>query len=446
HERGRLIRVLDGLSVIPESPGYGPRVLPTLASSRDRQLRAVGASSPEPVVIEELRDSTTTLTELTVDPAVTLRLEGGRAGLAALEVLDFVGEPFAPDDSDVAVALKRRGLRAVEEIAEVALLAVPDINIHPLEPNPTAPALVCVPDPCLDEPQPAVPAGAGSTVELPPVFSTADIFRVQAEMVGQCELKRDRFALLDPPYDVSLDPASGIRGVLDWRARFETSYAALSYPWFRVSDPAGEPGRIRLIPPSGHVAGLTAATDLDTGVHHAPANRVIEWALAPSVLVNDEQHAVLNQRGINAARTVGGRGLRLLGARTVSSDPDWCFVNVRRLMMMIEKALGIALHWAVFEPNGVLTRARATMSVTFFLDGLHERGMLAGKTAGESFFVKCDLDNNPPERRDIGQLLIEVGVAPAQPFEFVLLRVGRVTDSIEVREATGSLGATGTEA
>jgi len=154
---------------------------------------------------------------------------------------------------------------------------------------------------------------------------------------------------------------------------------------------------------------------------------------------------VLNTRGVNALRTVAGRGLRLLGARTTSSDPDWRAVPVRRLMSMVEKALGIALQWAVFEPNGLMTRARATMSVTFFLDGLHEAGALAGSIPEESYYVKCDLDNNPPEQRDIGRLLIEVGVAPVQPFEFIVLRVGRVADSIQVRSGLGSLGATGTE-
>jgi phage tail sheath protein FI len=165
--------------------------------------------------------------------------------------------------------------------------------------------------------------------------------------------------------------------------------------------------------------------------------------LATTVEVSEEQHALLNARGVNALRTIAGRGLRLLGSRTLSSDPDWRFLDVRRLMAMIEKALGMALQWAVFEPNGFLTRARAIMTVTFFLDSLQEAGMLAGRTAEESFFVKCDLENNPAADRDVGRLLVEVGVAPSQPFEFIVLRVGRVTDSIEVRETLGTLGATG---
>jgi phage tail sheath protein FI len=241
-----------------------------------------------------------------------------------------------------------------------------------------------------------------------------------------------------------VDALFGIRGVLDWRSRFESAFAALTYPWVKVSDPVGAPGDVRLVPAAGHVAGLVAATDLATGVHRAPANVELGWALGGSVPVSEAQHGILNQAGVNVARTVGSRGFRLLGARTLSSDPDWRYLNVRRLVSMVEKALGIALQWAVFEPNGFLTRARATMSVTFFLQSLHEQGMFAGRTPEESFFVRCDLDNNPPEQRDLGRLLVEVGVAPVQPFEFVVLRVGRVRDSIEVLSGGVALGTTGT--
>jgi phage tail sheath protein FI len=445
-ERSRLLRIFEGISLVAEHARYGPAALPADRSPLDPVTGKASATSPEPIILEELRTDLSDVSGLLVDPTAEVRLTGGRAGLAALTVLDFVGEPSAQDDSAESIALKCRGLRAVEEISEVSLLAIPDIHIRPIEANPFAPLPPCEPDPCLDEPVVELGPPLEVLPELPPVFSINDIFRVQGEMVRQCEAKRDRFALLDPPHDVAIDPAAGVRGVLDWRSRFETSYAALSHPWLEVEDPVGTPGSVRVVPPSGHVAGVVAATDLEWGVHRAPANRTLAWTLGATVSISEEQHAVLNQRGVNVARTVGGRGLRLLGARTVCSDPDWRFVNVRRLMAMIEKALSIALQWAVFEPNGIMTRARATMSVTFFLDSLHEAGMLAGNTPEESFFVKCDLDNNPAEQRDIGQLLIEVGVAPSQPFEFVVLRVGRVSDSIEVRGGFGSLGATGTEA
>ncbi len=434
-ERGRLVRLHEGLSVVPEHPRYGPNLL-------RRPVEPV--ASPEPVVVADLRASTTALATLVVDPATVLPLSGGRDGLGSLSVRDYVGEPEALDDSDEVAAAKRRGLRALGVIDEVALLAAPDIHIHPAEPPAHVPAPPCVPDPCLDQPQSEPAAPPAPSPELPPVFSTSQVYRVQAEMVLQCEQQRDRVALLDAPYDVALDSLSGIRGVLDWRARFDTTYAALVYPWLEVSDPVLGGGAVRALPATGHVAGLVAATDLQHGVHRAPANRPFAWALGPTVHVNDERHAVLNRAGVNVARVVGGRGLRLLGARTMSSDPDWTYLNVRRLMSMIEEALETALQWAAFEPNGFLTRARATMTATFLLDLLHEAGMLAGATAEESFFVRCDLDNNPPQERDLGRLLVEVGVAPSQPFEFVVVRVGRVHDALQVRSGGTSLGATGT--
>ena len=201
-----------------------------------------------------------------------------------------------------------------------------------------------------------------------------------------------------------------------------------------VSDPLDPGGGQRAVPPCGHVAGGYAATDLASGVHRAPANRRVSWALAASADVDAARHGVLNDAGVDVLRAVGSRGLRMLGARTLCSDPDWRFVPVRRLVSMVEKALEVALQWAVFEPNGVLTRARATMTVTIFLLGLHEAGMLAGATAEESFYVRCDLDNNPPDQADLGLLVVEVGIAPVRPFEFVVVRVGRVHDSLELRE------------
>ena len=243
----------------------------------------------------------------------------------------------------------------------------------------------CIPDPCIENPPPLRPPVPRGPAELPPTFETDELFLIQSEMVLQCERLRDRFALLDPPYDASTErarPASAAS--VEWRARFDTKFAALYFPWVKVVRPAVRPGAgaTRLVPPSGHVAGVVAGTDLEIGVHKAPANRRHRVGRGRERRVGDEEHGILNANGINALRTTGGRGLRVQGARTVSSDPDWRFVNVRRLISMIEKALEIALQWAVFEPNDVFTRARATMSVTIFLLGLHERGMLGGRDAG----------------------------------------------------------------
>jgi phage tail sheath protein FI len=443
-EFGRLIRFYDRLSLIPENDAYGPKLLAPITPTIDPTTQENVRKSPEPIVIEELRPDVTILTGLAANPFLNVPLKGGKDGLASLVVYDFIGEPISNDDGSDAVAFKRRGLRALEELSEIGLLAIPDAQIRPIELNPLQPPVPCVPDPCIKNPPPDPEPFPQPIPEFPPLFGKEDLFRIQSEMIIQCELKRDRFALLDCPFEASHGDLAGIREALEWRARFDSKFAALYFPWVKVLDPLRDvTGNTRLLPPSGHVSGAIADTDIEIGVFKAPANRRVEWALDSGIEITDEQHGVLNTAGVNAIRNLGSRGYRIHGARTVSSDPDWRYVNVRRLMSMIEKAIEIALQWAVFEPNGALTRARAMMSITIFLLGLHENGALAGETPEESFFVKCDLDNNPPEQRDLGQLLVEVGIAPSKPFEFIVLRVGRIQEAIEIVEASGSFAGVG---
>ena len=432
-DSGELIRFYDRLSLVPESANYGPLVLAPVALPLDAPLGASAPKPPEPIVVEELRPDTTDLVGLRADPTLALSLVGGRDGLAELSVYDFVGEPIGPEDGAFATAAKRRGLRALEENAEIGLLAVPDAQVRPIELNPVRSPRPCVPDPCVPNPLPLPDPLPRPLPESPPTFDATELFRIQSEMIGQCERKRDRFALLDPPFAASGGGRAGIREALEWRARFDTQFAALHFPWVEVLDPLrAASGTPRLVPPSGHVAGAVAKTDLDFGVHRAPANVELAWTLDSGIELNAEQHGLLNDAGVNAIRNVGSRGFRILGARTMSSDTAWRFVNVRRLMSMVERVLEIALQWAVFEPNGFVTRARITMSTTIFLLGMHESGAFAGATPDESFYVKCDLDNNPQETRDRGGLIVEIGIAPSKPFEFVVLRVGRVHDAIEV--------------
>jgi phage tail sheath protein FI len=178
-----------------------------------------------------------------------------------------------------------------------------------------------------------------------------------------------------------------------------------------------------------------ARGDLEVGVHKAPANIGLVWAEELTASVNDAEHGLLNLSGINALRAFPGRGIRIFGARTVSSDPDWRFINVRRLLMMIEEALDEGLQWVVFEPNDDVTRTKVTLAIRSLLTSVWERGGLIGRTPDDAFFVKCSDVNNPPSERGNGRLLAEVGVAASQPFEFVVLRVGRVNNALEVDEA-----------
>ena len=267
---------------------------------------------------------------------------------------------------------------------------------------------------------------------------------MQSALVQQCEKRRDRIALLDPPFATARDDALGVGAVRAWRSRFDSKYAAFYYPWLRVVDPLRPSAALtRDIPPSGHVAGQYAQTDFQVGVHKAPANAPLVWTQDVTVVVGDAVHGILNPAGINVIRPLAGRGIRIFGARTVSSDRDWRFVNVRRLLMMIEKAIYVSTQWAVFEPNDTFTRAKLRLSLTSFLLSLWQKGALMGASANEAFFVQCDEENNPETERGNGRLLAEVGVAPSQPFEFVILRVGRTNNEFEVTEATRSMSSGG---
>ncbi len=151
--------------------------------------------------------------------------------------------------------------------------------------------------------------------------------------------------------------------------------------------------------------------------------------------IDDDRHGLLNTLGINVLRADAGRGLRVLGARTLSSDTDWSFVNVRRLMCMIEKAIDAAIQWAVFEPNDWRTRAKLALVIGSFLQSLFERGAMVGATAAEAFFVRCDDGNNPSDARHRGELHIDVGIAPTVPFEFIVLRIGRDANGFAIHES-----------
>jgi len=436
-ELGRLVRVYEGLSLVPENPLYGPSVLGPLQLPQFGRNSLTLPASPEPVVIEELRSSLSSVPgALALVIGQSIRLSGGADGLALLRTFDFVGEEVDSLDSDEIKRQRTRGLRALAEISEVSVLAVPDINIQP---QPTAqhlPPPPCIPDPCLPPPPPVPVIRAPSIGDLPPKFSDAQIFQVQSAMIQQCEALRDRIALLDPPFNAAQNDKLGIGSVRAWRSRFDSKYAAFYYPWLRVVDPLRITSITRDIPPSGHVGGQYAQTDFRFGVHKAPANLPLTWVQDVTIGVDDSVQGILNPLGINAIRPLPGRGIRIYGARTVSSDPDWIFVNVRRLMMMIEKAIDVAIQWAIFEPNDTLTRSKINLVLTSFLLSLFQRGALTGASANEAFFVKCDDENNPPDARANGQMLAQVGVAPTRPFEFIVLHVGRVHNQFEITEAS----------
>ncbi len=464
-EAGRLLALFADLSVVPEHPRYGPALLAQpwqVIDRRNPDAQPAGASSlaaiqhfrnarnrfgeaPPPIVVRELRpasDRNDLLCPEELGLADPRNLVGGADGLAALSVHDFMGTEVSPLASDAAQAAGRRGLRALNEIDEISLVAVPDIHIRPAPPVREQPVPPCIPDPCL--PQPVLPATprARSVGDAPPIFSAAEIQRVQATMVRLCEARRDRIALLDAPFDACTGSTTLVSALRNWRSLFDSPFGALYAPWVGVVDPlrarpgaAARAGKLtRAIPPSGHVAGAYAATDVARGVHVAAANAPLEWLQDVTLAIDEERHGLLNSLHVNVIRPQPGRGLRLLGARTLSSDTDWRFVNVRRLLSMIGKALETSIQWALFEPNDWRTRAKLALVAGSFLQELWQRGALVGETAAEAYFVRCDDGNNPPEARERGELLLQIGVAPSVPMEFVVLRIGRDANGLALSE------------
>ncbi len=213
-----------------------------------------------------------------------------------------------------------------------------------------------------------------------------------------------RFAILDPPDFGYPRIRVDLGEIQSWRNRFDTMYAALYYPWVFVRDPLQLANQVvRRIPPSGHVAGVYANTDLTVGVFRAPANELVQWGQDLTNAVSPETQGFLNPIAVNCLRNFPGRGMRVYGARTLSSDATWRYVNVRRLLFMIEHTLEISMQWVVFEPNNVHLWHLLRVSIESFLTTLWKQGALAGNTAEESFYVKCDSTNNPTALTADGQ-------------------------------------------
>jgi phage tail sheath protein FI len=246
---------------------------------------------------------------------------------------------------------------------------------------------------------------------------------VQTALIAHCELQGNRMAILDAP------PGLTAQQVKEWRsdaAMYDSQFAALYYPWIKVENPAGTNGnREVFVPPSGHIAGVWARTDETRGVWKAPANDTIRGCLDVERPVTKNEQSLLNPIGINCIRPFGTRGIRIWGARTLSSDSDWRYINVRRLFNMVETTILDGTQWAVFEPNDVGLWEGVSRTLTAFLTGLWRSGALFGASPEQAFYVKCDAETNPPESIDEGRLVVEVGIAPVKPAEFVIFRISQ---------------------
>jgi uncharacterized protein len=305
----------------------------------------------------------------------TYELSGG--GMEALGVEDFTGDPA-----------DRTGFGGLEALDEVRLILCPDLM--------------------------AGYDGSDAAKER--------IKSVQSALIAHCEKMRYRFAVLDTPSGLNAQQAREWREYLN----FDSSYAALYYPWLVVPNLSGDGGSTtRLVPPSGYVVGVYNRSDAERGVHKVPANEVVRGAVDVELQLSKGEQDVLNPVGVNCIRAFPGRGIRVWGGRTLSSDGAWRYVNVRRLFNMVGASLDQGLQWVVFEPNNQTLWAKVRRDITSFLRVVWRSGALFGTTPEQAFYVKCDEELNPHEIRDLGQLIIEVGLAPVKPAEFVILRLSQ---------------------
>jgi phage tail sheath protein FI len=237
------------------------------------------------------------------------------------------------------------------------------------------------------------------------------------ETINHCEKLRDRFAVLASLQ--GLQPSD--------KPSRDTTFGAQYHPWIKIYDPLSRDDLP--VPPLGHVAGLIARTDIDQGVHKAPANVVVASARDLLVAVTKGEQDLFNPAGINCIRDfrASGRGIRLWGARTMSSDPEWKYVNVRRLFLFIEKSIDIGTQWVVFESNYEPTWTRVVRTITSFLVTVWRSGALQGVTQDEAFFVRCDRTTMTQDDIDNGRLICYIGIAPVKPAEFVIFRIGPKT-------------------
>jgi phage tail sheath protein FI len=245
-------------------------------------------------------------------------------------------------------------------------------------------------------------------------------------LIVHCEQLRYRMAIVDPPQNSSMSD------VRRFRSQFDSTYAALYYPWLRIVDPTrrpdpGAPTPTLDLPPSGFVAGIYARSDIERGVFKAPANEVVHGMSEFVTNVTYDRQAVLNPEGINALRFFEGRSNRVWGARTMSSDPEWKYVNVRRLFIYLEHSIDKSTQWAVFEPNDERLWASVRQSVEDFLLVTWKSGALMGTKPEEAFFVRCDRTTMTQNDIDNGRMICLIGVAPTYPAEFVIFRIGQFT-------------------
>jgi phage tail sheath protein FI len=310
------------------------------------------------------------------------RLSGGHDG-QMVSPDDLLGLPADPDHAEI----KATGLEGLGEIDDIAIVALPD----------------------------------GSTYD-----DNDECMLAAGYLISHAENERYRIAVIDGPQNSSMSEIRHFRG------KFDSKYAALYHPWIEIFDPLqrptqGAPPQRMTLPPSGFVTGIYARSDIARGVWKAPANEIVSGLTKFEANINKARQDVLNPEGINALRFFEGRGSRVWGARTISSDPEWKYVNVRRFFIFLEHSIDKSTQWAVFEPNNERLWANIRHTVEDFLLVQWRDGALMGTKPDEAYFVRCDRTTMTQNDLDNGRLICLIGVAPVKPAEFVIFRIGQWT-------------------
>jgi phage tail sheath protein FI len=292
--------------------------------------------------------------------------DGSEGSVGSLSAADFMGKDLGPG--------KRTGIKSFIDNDDVSLMAVPGVV-----------------DPA-----------------------------VHLDLIAHCELKASRFAVIDVPQD-----SKKVNDLKQWRNMYDSSYVAVYHPWLKVFDPLDK--RNIFIPPSGSAIGIYARSDNSRGVHKAPANEVVRGCVGLDCQYNKGEQDILNPIGLNLIRSFTGQGIRVWGARTLSSNPLWRYINVRRLFIFLEESVKRSTDWVVFEPNDEELWARVKRSLESFLTGVWRDGALVGSTPSEAFFVQIDHTTMTQDDIDNGRLICVIGVAPVKPAEFVIFRFTQFT-------------------
>ena len=302
-------------------------------------------------------------------------LTGGSDG-ALPEVGEYEGVGGDPDSK------VKTGLKALEDIDEISIVAAPGSTFNHQTRQPQSLAIINA-------------------------------------VIAHATTMRYRIAVIDSGDGQSIADVRAMRGKLD------TTYAAFYYPWITIVDP------VTLqeidIPPSGSVTGIYARSDINRGVSKAPAKEVVETAVSLELILNKAQQDILNPLGVNCFRFFEGRGYRLWGARTASSDPEWKYVNLRRYFAYLEHSIDKGTQWAVFESNGPRLWSNIRITISDFLFNEWTNGALLGDRPEKAYFVKCDRSTMTQNDLDNGRLVALVGVAALRPAEFVIIRIGQFT-------------------